>query len=421
MLQYYALKYARLKRLRQMYDACPFRSLNQHIKLCQLSERAVDANQQVLHVGKGKSISTKNAPVDPFFNLLYTTNITIGTPPQSFIAAIDILGPSPIFVPSSRCKAWECEHPAANDTKFGQYHKHSFNSTLSSTYAPNGTRYSIFWGGYDTFGPLSKDVVRIGDVTVHDTVFLEVEDMRIAGFITPWSIGYDGAIGLAPPWSSEEYDGYDNILGTMISQNVLDEPVFSMKLPQSASDQGTLILGGIDEDLFTGPITSFPVLQPRIDFPLYDNAWAIPLTSITFNTPHPLHWEMPKSSSAVLDSGYPCIFLPNQLFRNVTAACGGKKFTVGFDTFYEIPCERRQELPTLTFSIAEHNLTISPFDYTLEVDFPWMSPQIGRICLLSFQNTENFGMPSDLLVLSSPFLRGFYTVFDAGKMEVGCK
>jgi hypothetical protein len=194
-----------------------------------------------------------------------------------------------------------------------------------------------------------------------------------------------------------------------------------MKLPQSTSDQGTLVLGGIDEDLFTGPITRFPVVQPRTDFPLYDNAWAIPLTSITFNTLRPLHWEMPKFSSAVLDSGWPCILLPTQLFRNVTAACGAKELAVGLEVFYEIPCERRQELSTLTFSIAEHNLTISPFDYTLEVDAPWVSPQLGRVCLLSFQDAGKYGMPSDLVVLSSPFLRGFYTIFDAGKMEVGCE
>lgn len=183
----------------------------------QVRKRALDANQQVLHVGNGKTATSKSSTADPFFNLLYTTNTTIGTLPQSFIAAIDILGPSPIFVPSSRCKAWECEYPAANDTKLGQYHKHTFNSTLSSTYTPNGTQYSIFWGGYDNIGPLSKDVVQIGDITVHDIVFLEFEDLRNAGFLMPWSIGYDGAIGLAPPWSSEEFDGYDNILGSMIS------------------------------------------------------------------------------------------------------------------------------------------------------------------------------------------------------------
>lgn len=200
--------------------------------------------------------------------------------------------------------------------------------------------------------------------------------------------------------------------------------MFSLKLPRSTSDQGSLVLGGIDEELFDGPITRFPAVRSSTptDMPYWDNAWAIPVTSITFNTPHqPLHWEMPESSAAVLDSGWPCIFLPTQLFRNMTAACGGTKIQVGFDTFYQIPCERRQELATLTVSIGEHNLTITPFDYTLEVDFPWNSPQIGKICLLSFQDAAAYGMSPDLVVLSSPFLRGFYTVFDVGKMEIGCK
>jgi len=110
--------------------------------------------------------------------------------------------------------------------------------------------------------------------------------------------------------------------------------------------------------------------------------------------------------------------LPSEIFHNVTAAVGAIEVR---GLFYSIPCERRQELPTMTFNLGGQNFSISAFDYTLEIDAEWLRPEPGRICVLGMVNADWYIFPQGTLILSSPFLRGFYSVFDAGKGEVGCK
>jgi hypothetical protein len=75
----------------------------------------------------------------------------------------------------------------------------------------------------------------------------------------------------------------------------------------------------------------------------------------------------------------------------------------------------------MTFTLGGQNFSISAFDYILELDMPWLQPEPGRICVLGLMDQNGFSVPSNTLVLSSPFLRGFYSVFDAENKEVGCK
>ena len=50
----------------------------------------------------------------------------------------------------------------------------------------------------------------------------------------------------------------------MVSQNLLDAPMFSIYLNpnSSAANAGTLIFGGSDSSLYTGALRSYPVLDP---------------------------------------------------------------------------------------------------------------------------------------------------------------
>lgn len=206
------------------------------------------------------------------------------------------------------------------------------------------------------------------------------------------------------------------MFGSLVSRGLLDQPIFSLKLPNSVSNHGDLLLGGIDSSLFLGEITTVPLVRPEYT-PLSDT-WAVSIQSITLDTQIPLHYDMPTGSVAVLDTGWPFIYLPNEFLHNVTEAVGAK-LARGF--FYSIPCERRQELPTMTFTLGGQNFSISAFDYTLEIDAPWLQPEPGRICVLGMVEADRFPYPQNTLILSSPFLRGLYSVFDAGKKEVGCE
>lgn len=80
-----------------------------------------------------------------------------------------------------------------------------------------------------------------------------------------------------------------------------------------------------------------------------------------------------------------------------------------------IKCERRNLLPDLKINLASKNLTLGPNDYTFEWPIPQSDP-----CYVSA--IMPFGVEQYYeIVLDSPFLRAFYSVFDLDTNTLGCK
>lgn len=312
---------------------------------------------------------------------------------------------SELLVPSASCN-FHC-HQA----------EHRYNSSLSSTYVANGSYSNVRWAAINYSGYLSRDVVRIGGVETADQMFEEWTS-AMAYSIGAWDYGYDGIIGLAPPWRSQGGSYMPNTLSGLLPQ--LDAPIFSLKLPTKEGDQGELLLGATNRDLYVSEPTTVP-LSNHTDssFPA---SWTLPAEAITFNSQVPLQttcgssdWG-PGPCNALIDSSIPYIMLPHALADNITAAVGAQP---GPMWFYNVPCERRQELPTLTVTLGGHNFSISAFEYTLEVEIL----HEGVACLVSIMDESDFSLPRPWngIILGSPFIRGFYSVFDMEKREIGCK
>jgi hypothetical protein len=66
----------------------------------------------------------------------------------------------------------------------------------------------------------------------------------------------DGVAGLAFPQVA--LFGFNDLFSTLVSQDIVTEPRFGMKLAASGSE---LFLGGVNTDLFTGEIANTPVTQ----------------------------------------------------------------------------------------------------------------------------------------------------------------
>ena len=101
-----------------------------------------------------------------------------------------------------------------------------YDSTLSSTYAANGTDFTLRYGSGQCSGFFSADTVRIGDgAPVQQQTFGEATSEPGSVFALA---KFDGIIGLG---FSEIAVGYVTpIFYNMLAQGVIDRPVFSFYL-----------------------------------------------------------------------------------------------------------------------------------------------------------------------------------------------
>ena len=263
----------------------------------------------------------------------------------------------------------------------------------------------------DYDGPLSYDTIHLGSNELKPYLF-EEWTASYCIWVGCIEAGYDGVLGLAPPWFWFR-EGLPNVLASMQSQKVLKSDVFSLRLPHSMEETGELLLGGANPTLYEGEPTWLPLAE--VNDTSFAGTWAVSASAVHFDTPKPLHLDLSNTTVAILDTARPYILLPWSFGRKLLSAIGAEE---GPAWFYNIPCSRRAYLPHLTFTLGGHSFSISAFEYTVETDmFP-----VGLVCLVMFQPMNWFNLPQqDNILLGSGFLKKFYSVWDFGEQRVGCE
>jgi saccharopepsin len=326
-----------------------------------------------IHDNKDHSV-----PVSNFLNAQYFSEITIGTPPQSFKVVLDT-GSSNLWVPSSECGSIAC------------YLHTKYDSSSSSTYKKNGTSFEIRYGSGSLSGFVSQDHVTIGDLNIKDQLFAEATEEPGLAF----AFGrFDGILGL----------GYDSIsvnrivppFYSMIDQGLLDEPVFAFYLGNAddEGDESEAVFGGVNENHYSGKLIEIPLRRKAY--------WEVDLDAITFGDATA---EL-DNTGVILDTGTSLIVLPSTLAELLNKEIGAKK---GYNGQYTIECEKRDSLPELTFTLSGYNFSITPFDYILEVQ---------GSCISSFTGMDIPEPAGPLAILGDAFLRKWYSVYDLGRNSV---
>jgi len=318
-------------------------------------------------------------PVSNFLNAQYFSEITIGTPPQSFKVVLDT-GSSNLWVPSSECGSIAC------------YLHTKYDSSSSSTYQKNGSSFEIRYGSGSLSGFVSEDVMTIGDLEIKDQIFAEATEEPGLAF----AFGrFDGILGL----------GFDTIsvnkipppFYNMIDQDLLDEPLFAFYLGSTENDaEGSeATFGGVNKNHYTGKITEIPLRRKAY--------WEVDLDAISFGDSTA---EL-ENTGVILDTGTSLIALPTTLAELLNKEMGAKK---GYNGQYTVDCAKRDELPDMTFTLSGFDFSITPYDYILEVQ---------GSCISTFMGMDFPEPVGPLAILGDAFLRKWYSVYDLGKGTVG--
>lgn len=317
-------------------------------------------------------------PVSNFMNAQYFAEISIGTPPQSFKVVLDT-GSSNLWVPSRECGSIAC------------YLHSKYDSSESSTYKSNGTKFAIQYGSGSLSGFVSQDTVSIGNLKIAKQDFAEATEEPGLAF----AFGrFDGILGL----------GYNTIsvnkivppFYSMIDQKLIDSGVFAFYL--GYSEDGTdseAVFGGVNKDHYTGKITTIPLRRKAY--------WEVDLDSIALGEDVA---EL-ENTGVILDTGTSLIALPSQLAEMLNAQIGAKK---GYNGQYSVDCDKRASLPDVTFTLSGHPFTLPATDYILEV---------SGSCISTFMGMDFPEPTGPLAILGDAFLRRYYSIYDLDNNTVG--
>ncbi|RDL31871.1 putative Vacuolar protease A [Venustampulla echinocandica] len=317
-------------------------------------------------------------PISNFLNAQYFSEITIGTPPQTFKVVLDT-GSSNLWVPSVECGSIAC------------YLHTKYDSSASSTYQKNGSSFEIRYGSGSLSGFVSQDVMSIGDLEIKNQIFAEATEEPGLAF----AFGrFDGILGL----------GFDTIsvnkipppFYNMLDQKLLDEPVFAFFLGDTnEGEESEVTFGGVNKDHYTGKITEIPLRRKAY--------WEVDLDAITFGDSTA---EL-DNTGVILDTGTSLIALPSTLAELLNKEIGAKK---GYNGQYSIECDKRASLPDIAFTLSGYDFSITAFDYILEIQ---------GSCISSFMGMDFPEPVGPLAILGDAFLRKWYSVYDHGKGTVG--
>jgi saccharopepsin len=348
--------------------------------------------------------------------MIYTTNISLGTPPQSFRAVVD-LNWADLFVPSAGCYS-QSHYP-----RYCSPGNATYNSSASSTYYDNGTITEISYGPFEAYARLSEDVLTLADgLQVSGQVFHEIKYYSWVDYF--YSDLFDGvALGLAVEKESRPGLGGhrrgENILPSpfknMMNKNLLDENMFSIVWPSETQEEGSLIFGGYDEDLLGEELISHPL------FPKNTTGWQVELESISMIGDNDcggkkvlVNKSMP-GGKALLMSVMPFIAFPYNLAQSLVHHMYAWPSRCG--PYMVVDCDEISSLPRITIGLKGQNVTLMGEDYVQRIyDATCFYP--GEECAVMFDAVME---SENTVILGMPFLKKLMGVFNWDNKTVSCE
>jgi len=337
----------------------------------------------------GKTSGSDNIDLTDYQDAQYYGPITIGTPPQDFTVIFDT-GSSNLWIPSSTCPLVDVACQTHN----------RYDSTQSSTYQANGTDFSIQYGSGACSGFISEDVVNIGGLNVQGQSFGEATHEPGLSFVVA---KFDGLLGFG--FDSISVDRVTPVWYNLLTQKLVDQPIFSFWLSQNPSDAvgGELTLGGVDSSRYTGSFSYAPLTA--------ETYWQFQLGDVQLGGTS-LGWcDGLATCQAICDSGTSLIVGPSEKVNALNKKLGANVVN-GEGIFPD--CSVISKLPDITFVINGASFTLTPQDYVLQV-----TSEGETECLSGFDGMDLPPGIGPQYILGDVFIAAYTAVFDYGQQRVG--
>ncbi|KAI7895361.1 rhizopuspepsin 6 precursor [Mucor mucedo] len=304
--------------------------------------------------------------VDYGHDIMYYGIISIGNPPVDFKINFDT-GSSDLWIASTMCSSCTTQT--------------LYNSTQSKTYVKDGRPWSIYYGdGSNASGVLAQDTVVIGNITIaNQTIELaQQESSSFAHGVT------DGLLGLGFG-SITTVDGIKTPFENMISQGLVDSPVFGVYLGKaSKKGGGEYTFGGSNPSKYNGTLHTVPVNSSR-------GYWGVDISNVKVG-----NTSVASGFDGILDTGTTLLIFTEEIANNVAKAYGA---TGNGDGTFRIACDTSKFKP-LVFTMNGNDFYVPRDSLIFQKD--------GDYCFAAFAYSSGL----NLSILGDVFLKNNYVIFN---------
>ncbi|KAL4803050.1 aspartic peptidase domain-containing protein [Aspergillus unguis] len=344
---------------------------------------------------------------------IYSTNLTIGTPPQAIEVSVDT-GSSDLWVVYSDNDI--CGARGARCDFLGTYDPQS-----SSSHEALSDRFQISYGDNSwAQGYYAVDTLTIENAEVPDVQF----GVALASSVDRRLTGPEGILGIGYAANVATPKAYSNLPEHLVSNKVIKSNAYSLWLNRLGSDEGIILFGGINTAHYTGPLRTLPVV-PYNSQGDYVHLW-LALTSMGVESEND---DIEKSYSdsdssnefplvTLLDSGATLTYLPSDLVLQIYS-----DLDVQFsekEQFAYVPCNtylvgREDYVLTFTFSGVTIRVPLSELILQDALFYQGEKFHINgeETCLFAIMPAIDF-----FPILGDSFLRSAYVVFDLDNNEI---
>lgn len=353
---------------------------------------------------------TVDEPVGNLFatKSIYSVNLTIGTPPQSFLLDLDT-GSTDLWVNTANsvyCLDGNCYGGTFDPSNSSTYNV-EYAGAFNITYADNS----------NASGDYSTDVVQIGNITLTNQTFgvANVSIDNPAGLLgLSWPLDESFCGDLPVPTDCQPYS---SVLESMVKQGYINSAAYSLWLDDVSASTGSILFGGIDRSKYSGDLVALPLI-PNSGYSNDTNKVYTDFNAVVSNftvTGLENFVTEDEASIVIFDSGTAFSYLPPAAFQFISDNLWNASMN-STSGEYNVDCSWRDEEITFNYTFGSTGgpvIAVNISEYVFPQEDDAVLDNGEPACSLGIQPNGD-----DSFIVGATFLRSAYVVYDMSNKEI---